>query len=114
MKARCPAMALADQAASGELPDVIGSLFGAGRSVLIDAEVVSDVARVAGADHVLVEVAADRDLAALHQRFMITSVHADAPGLVLPKLDPRGASRVDGMLGVISGLAQSSRATCRG
>ena len=40
-----------------------------------------DVARVAGADHVLVEVAADRDLAALHQRFVITSVHTDAPGL---------------------------------
>jgi hypothetical protein len=69
--------------------------------VLIDAEVVSAVACVAGADHVLVEVAADRDLAALHQRFVITSVHADAPGLVLPELDPRGAGRVDGMLGVI-------------
>ena len=97
-----PGHALADQAASGELPDVIGSLVSAGWSVLIDAEVVSAVARVAGADHVLVEVAADRDLAALHQRFVITSVHADAPGLVLPELDPRGAGRVDGMLGVVA------------
>ena len=33
---------------------------------------------------------------------MITSVHADAPGRVLPELDPRGAGRVDGMLGVIA------------
>ena len=52
--------------------------------MLIDTEIVSAVARVAGADHVLVEVAADRELAALHQRFVITAVHADAPGLVLP------------------------------
>jgi hypothetical protein len=79
-----PGHALADQAASGELPDVIGSLFGSGWSVLIDAEVVSDVARVAGADHVLVEVAADRELAALYQRFVITAVHTDAPGWYCP------------------------------
>lgn len=50
----------------------------------------------------LVVVMSARHLSALHQRFVITSVHADAPGLVLPELDPRGASRVEGMLGVVS------------
>ena len=69
--------------------------------MLVDAE-LAGLPLVAGALPVLVQVAADRHLAAgLHQRLVVIAMHPDLPGLVLAELDARGAERTQRMIGVV-------------
>jgi hypothetical protein len=90
-------LALADETAGARFVDLLLVV----APMLVDAE-LAGLALVAGALPVLVQVAADRHLAAgLHQRLVVVAMHPDLPGPVLAELDARGAERTHGIFGPV-------------